>query len=157
MMLLYAILAGLAGTAAMTAFLYLLSYATRRALKVTKILGTMLTNSTQPGGSLSNTVNAVAVGIAAHYSIGALCALVYLALWDSGVGLVSASWGLLFGLAHGIVAMAGWYFFFMLHPRPPLIPLRTYLAALVFAHLIFGFVTAYTFHLFSQPAYTFWQ
>lgn len=156
MKLLYAALAGLAATAAMTAFLYLLSLLTHRVMKVIKILGTMLTNQTQPDGTLSDSISTKVTGTIAHYAVGFFFAIIYLALWDSGVGLMSAAWGLLFGLAHGIVAMLVWYFFFMVHPNPPIIKLKTYLLTLVAAHLVFGLVATYTFYLLVQPAYDFW-
>ncbi|WP_299825239.1 hypothetical protein [uncultured Pontibacter sp.] len=156
MKLLYAILAGLAATAAMTAFLYLLSYLTHRVMKVIKILGTMLTRRTQPDGSLSDAASTKVIGTIAHYAAGIFFALIYLALWDSEVGLITASWGLLFGLAHGIMAMLIWYFFFMMHPNPPIIPLRSYLLTLIAAHVVFGFVVTYTFHRLLQPDYSFW-
>ena len=157
MKFLYAVLAGLAATAAMTAFLYLLSYATHRVMKVIKILGTMLLNRTQPDGSLSDAVSTKAVGTVAHYTVGIFFALIYLAAWDSGVGLLTASWGLLLGLGNGIIGMVVWYFFFMVHPRPPLLKLKTYLTTLIFAHVVFGFVVTYVFYLLSDPAYAFWQ
>ena len=156
MKFLYAIPAGLAATAAMTAFLYLLSFLTHRVMKVVKILGTMITRRTQPDGSLSDATSTKVIGNIAHYLVGIFFAVVYLALWDSGVGLVTASWGLLFGLAHGIIAMLMWYFFFMLHPNPPIIPLKTYLLTLIAAHIVFGFVATYTFYLLLKPNYSFW-
>ncbi|QCR24562.1 DUF2938 domain-containing protein [Pontibacter sp. SGAir0037] len=157
MKLLYAILSGLAATAAMTAFLYLLSYATHRVMKVIKILGTMLLSRTQRNGELSDAIGTRVVGTLAHYLVGILFAIAYLALWESGVGLVTASWGLLFGLGNGILAMFVWYFFFMIHPMPPLIPLRLYLITLIFAHVVFGLVVTYTYYLLSHPEYGFWQ
>lgn len=157
MKLVYAVIAGVAATAAMTAFLYLLSFATHRVMKVVKILGTMLTNRTRPDGALSDAASTKVIGNVAHYLVGIFFAVVYLALWDSEVGLMTASWGLLFGLAHGIIAMLMWYFFFMLHPRPPLVPLKSYLVTLVFAHVVFGFVVTYTFYLLLRPDYTFWR
>jgi hypothetical protein len=157
MKFLYAIVAGLAATAAMTAFLYLLSLATRRVMKVIKILGTMLTNRTHPDGSLSDAGSTKVVGTLAHYAAGILFALFYLALWDSGVGTTTASWGLFFGLAHGLFAMFLWYLFFLVHPRPPIIALRTYLVTLIFAHIIFGLVITYIFYLLQKPDHAFWS
>ncbi|PRY16440.1 hypothetical protein CLV24_101286 [Pontibacter ummariensis] len=157
MKFLIAVLAGIAGTAAMSAFLYLLSYATHRVMKAIKILGTMLLFRTQPNGSLSDAVSTKAVGTVAHYAVGVFFATMYLALWDSGVGALTASWALLFGVGHSIIGMFAWYLFFMVHPKPPLIKLKTYLVTLIFAHILFGFVTTYTFYLFTQPAYSFWQ
>jgi len=152
-----AILASIAGTTAMTAFLYLLTYATHRVMKVIKILGTMLLFRTQPDGGLSDAFSTKVVGTIAHYSVGAFFAVMYLALWDSEVGLISASWSLLFGLANGIVGMFAWYFFFLVHPKPPIINLKTYLLTLIVAHMVFAFITFYTYYLIAQPDYSFWQ
>ena len=157
MKFIHVILASLAGTAAMTAFLYLLSYATHRVMKVIKILGTMLLFRTQPDGSLSDAFSTKVVGTIAHYGVGAFFAVMYLALWDSGLGLVSASWSFLFGLANGIVGMFAWYFFFLVHPNPPRIKLKTYLLTLIVAHIVFAFITFYTYYLILEPGYTFWQ
>lgn len=151
-----AVAAGIAGTAAMTAFLYLLSFLTHRVMKVVRILGTMLLDRTHADGSLSELTGTKVAGTLAHYATGIFFAVIYLALWNSGVGLITASWGVLFGLAHGLVAMVIWYFFFMVHPRPPLITLKTYLTTLVFAHIVFGLVTTYTFYLLTDPGYSFW-
>ncbi|WP_242926862.1 hypothetical protein [Pontibacter vulgaris] len=152
-----AIIAGLAGTAAMTAFLYLLSYITHRVMKVVKTLGTMLLFRTQPDGGLSDATSTKVVGTIAHYAMGVFFAIIYLALWDSGVGMITASWSILLGFAHGIAAMLIWYSFFLVHPKPPIIMLKTYLLTIIFAHIVFGFVTTYTFYLLSQPDYSFWQ
>lgn len=157
MKLLYAVIGGLAATAAMTAFLYLLSLVTHRVMKVIKILGTMLTNRTNPDGSLSDAVSTKVYGTVAHYIFGIIFALFYVALWHSGVGLINASWGLLFGLAHGLMAMFLWYLFFLVHPRPPIISLRTYLVTLIFAHIVYGLVLTYTVYLLAHPDYPFWS
>jgi hypothetical protein len=157
MKLLYAVIGGLAATAAMTAFLYLLSFVTHRVMKVIKILGTMLTNRTHPDGSLSDAVSTKVYGTVAHYLVGIIFALFYIALWHSGVGLINASWGFLFGLAHGLTAMFIWYLFFLVHPRPPLISLRTYLITLIFAHIVYGIVLTYTVYLLAHPEYPFWS
>ncbi|WP_299704438.1 hypothetical protein [uncultured Pontibacter sp.] len=157
MKLLYAVIGGLAATAAMTAFLYLLSLFTHRVMKVIKILGTMLTNRTHPDGSLSDAVSTKVYGTVANYLVGIIFALFYIALWHSGVGLINASWGFLFGLAHGLTAMFIWYLFFLVHPRPPLIALRTYLVTLIFAHIVYGIVLTYTVYLLAHPEYSFWS
>lgn len=157
MKLLFAILAGLAGTAAMTALLYLLSYATHRVLKVIKVLGTMLLDNTRSDGSLSDAISTRVVGTVAHYTVGVLFAIGYLALRESGVGALTASWGMLFGLTHGLFGMVGWYFFFMVHPNPPRLNLRSYLLTLMLVHIFFGLVATYTFYLLSHPEYRFWQ
>jgi hypothetical protein len=157
MKLFYIILAGIAGTASMTAFMYLLSYATRRLMKIIKILGTMLLGRTHTDGTLSNRMSTRVVGLFAHYIVGILFAIGYLALWESGVGSVTASWGIFGGLANGIFAMVIWYFFFMIHPKPPIIALEPYLITLVFAHIVFGFVVCFTYYHLIHPEYGFWR
>ncbi|MBX0334550.1 hypothetical protein K3G39_15010 [Pontibacter sp. HSC-14F20] len=157
MKFLHAVIGGLAATAAMTAFLYLLSFATHRVMKVIRILGTMLTNRTQPDGSLSEATSTKVYGTVAHYLVGIIFALFYIALWHSGVGLINVSWGFLFGLAHGLMAMFIWYLFFLVHLRPPLIALRTYLITLIFAHIVYGVVLTYTVYLLTKPDYPFWS
>ncbi|MFT2008898.1 hypothetical protein ACMA1I_09510 [Pontibacter sp. 13R65] len=157
MKLVYITLAGLGATAAMTAFMYLLTLLTKRTMKVIKILGTMVTHQTQPDGSLSGSMSSAIAGTLAHYALGILFALGYLAFWHSDVGAPTAAWGALFGLAHGLLAMAGWYFYFMLHSQPPVIALRTYLLSLIFAHIIFGIVVSYVYYLLVHPNFSFWS
>ena len=157
MKLIYIILAGFAGTAAMTFFFSLLSLVTHRVMHIPRVLGTMLLGRTHPDGGLSGSKAAKVVGIAAHYGVGILFSIGYLALWESGVGFVTASWGLLVGLGNGIFAMLIWYFFFMIHPKPPIVKLETYLITLVFGHVIFGFVLTFVFYHLIKPEYNFWQ
>jgi hypothetical protein len=155
--LIYVILAGLAGTAAMTTILYLLSLVTTRVMPVPRLLGTMLLGRTHPDGSMSNAPATLMVGTLAHYTVGVLYAIGYLALWESGVGTITASWGLLIGLANGLFAMVIWYFFFMIHPKPPHIRLDRYLIEMVLGHVLFGFVVTFVYYHLTNPEYTFWQ
>nr|WP_221627119.1 hypothetical protein [Pontibacter sp. Tf4] len=150
-------MAGVAGTAAMNTVLYLLSLTTGRVLKIPPLLGTMLLNRTHPDGNLSGAVSTHVVGTVAHYTVGILYAIGYLALWESGVGTITASWGLLIGFGNGIFAMIIWYFFFMIHPRPPHIQLERYLLTLVFSHIIFGFVVTFVYFHLTHPEHSFWQ
>ncbi|MEJ8758133.1 hypothetical protein WG947_14060 [Pontibacter sp. H259] len=156
MNLIYAILAGLAGTAAMTAVLYLLSF-TNRALRVPQVLGTMLLGKTHPDGGLSGTPSTHIIGTAAHFLVGILYAIGYLSLWESGVGSLTFSWSLLMGFANGIFAMIVWYFFFLIHPKPPIIKLERYLVTLIFAHVIFGFIVTYVYYQLTINEHPFWQ
>lgn len=157
MKLIYAILAGIAGTAAMNLVLYLLSLATHRVLNVPQLLGTMLLGRTHPDGSLSASNSTRAVGYLAHFIVGILYIIGYLALWESGVGTVTASWSLLIGFSNGILAMVIWYFFFMIHQKPPLIKLESYLVTMVFSHIFFGFVATLVYYNLSDQEYSFWQ
>ena len=157
MKLVYIILAGITGTATMTVILYLLSVTTNRALHVPQVLGTMLLGKTHSNGSLSQAPSARIVGTIAHFIVGILFAIAYLAFWESGVGTLTFSWSLLMGFANGIFAMIAWYFFFLIHPKPPIIKLERYLVTLIFAHVIFGFIVTYVYYLLTINEHNFWQ
>lgn len=157
MKLLNAILAGVAGTAAMNLALYLFSLVTHRVMNIPQLLGTMLLGRTHPDGGLSNAASTKVIGTAAHYIVGVLYIIGYLALWESGVGTVTASWSLLIGFGNGILAMIIWYFFFMIHPKPPLIQLEKYLVTLIFSHIIFGFVATLVYYQLTHLEYSFWK
>lgn len=157
MKLIYVIIAGLAGTAAMTVFLYFISLLTRHILQMPLLLGTMLLGKTHPNGSLSRSVSTKFVGTLAHYTMGILYAIGYLALWESGVGTITASWSLLIGFGNGILAMVIWYFFIMIHPKPPIIHLEKHLTAILLAHIVFGFILTYVYYQLTHVEYSFWQ
>jgi hypothetical protein len=141
------ILAGVVGTALMTAFMYSMTFLTERVLKVVKILGTMLTFQTAPNGKLSDRPRAISVGIIAHYFIGILFALCYALLWSWGIGGPDLQSGLWLGIGSGFVAIAFWYGFFAIHPNPPAIPLKHYLFTLFLGHIVFAFgvIIAYNY------------
>ncbi len=151
------LLASLAGSTAMSAFLYLASYATHRVMRVIKMLGTMLLFRTQPDGGFSSAFSTRVAGTVAHYLLGALFGAIYLALWDADLGTITASWSLFFGLASGIAGMFLWYFFLMAHPNPPIVSLKTHLSTLLVAYMVFAFFTFYTYYLIVRPNYSFWQ
>ncbi|MCK8492196.1 MULTISPECIES: hypothetical protein [Spirosoma] len=141
------ILAGVAGTAIMTAFMYGMTFVTKRVMKVVKILGTMLTFRTSPDGKLSDTPRAISIGIIAHYAIGVLFAFIYNSLWSRGVGRPDFESGIWLGIGSGVAAIAFWYSFFAIHPNPPAISLKHYLVTLFLAHIVFtyGVILAYNF------------
>ncbi|WP_204281990.1 hypothetical protein [Pontibacter burrus] len=141
----------------MNLILYLLSLVTHRVLNVPQLLGTMLLGRTHPDGSLSRSFSTKLFGNVAHFLVGILYIIGYLALWESGVGTVTASWSLLIGFDNGILAMIIWYFFFMIHPKPPIIQLEKYLITLVFSHIFFGFAATYVYYRLNQPEHSFWQ
>lgn len=132
-------LSGIAGTALMTLFLYLLALATRRQLKVVKILGTLITNQTTPQGGLSNSPLAIWTGIVAHYLVGILFAFCYYFLWNLGIGAPTIPSGMVFGFVSGLFGIAIWTIVFHFHPNPPHnVSLKIYLPTLVIAHIVFG-------------------
>ncbi|GAB3897643.1 hypothetical protein [Spirosoma agri] len=133
------ILASVAGTSLMTAFMYIMTFLTDRIMNVVKILGTMLTFQTSPDGKLSDRPRAISVGIIAHYAIGIVFTLCYSLLWSRGVGQPDFQSGIWFGIGSGLVAIAFWYGLFAIHPNPPAIPLKPYLLTLFVAHIVFTF------------------
>lgn len=141
------IVAGIVGTAFMTLFMYLLTFITERVMKVTQILGTMLTFRTTEEGGLSETKPAVIAGVIGHYCIGILFALCYLLLWRAGIGTPDLMYALLFGFLNGIAGITAWRVFFAIHPNPPDIKLKPYLLTLLAAHLVFALGVVYSFRL----------
>jgi hypothetical protein len=103
-----AIVAGLVGTAAMTAAMYM-GYMMNLRMDMPMTLGTMFL----PRGPAAWTL-----GLMLHFMMGALFFVIYAALFDAltidgGVAGVSA----LFGLAHGVVAGAAMGMMPAMHPR----------------------------------------
>ncbi|MFD2574534.1 hypothetical protein ACFSUS_28120 [Spirosoma soli] len=146
MKLLHIILAGIAGTALMTFFMYIMTFITDRVMKVTQILGTMLTFQTSPDGNLSDSRLAVTVGIIGHYLIGIAFALCYYGLWLLSIGQPDFQSGIWLGIGSGLAAIIFWYSFFVLHPKPPAISLKPYLLSLFMAHLVFTFGVIVTYN-----------
>ncbi|WP_460977807.1 DUF6789 family protein [Spirosoma knui] len=140
------IIAGIAGTALMTLFMYIMTFFTERVMKVTKILGTMLTFETSPDGKLSDSKRAIAVGILAHYTIGIAFALAYYLLWSLHIGRPDIQSGIWFGVGSGLVAIVSWFSFFAMHPKPPAIQLKPYLLSLFVAHIVFTYGVILTYN-----------
>src|SRR4051812_8688055 len=122
MKLLSAIISGIAGTAFMTLFMYVLSYITKRRLKVVKILGTMLTIYSNPEGKLSESNKAITVGILSHYGVGIFFSICYIILWRNNIGKPDLINAFIFGTINGIFGIFIWRLFLFLHPSPPKLP-----------------------------------
>ena len=143
--------AGIAGTAFMTLFLYLLTPLMHRQLKVVKVLGTMLTNQTTPNGELSERPMAIWVGGTVHYLIGIMFTFCYYFLWRSGIGKPDLSSGAVFGFVTGLFGIAVWRVFFWVHPNPPrTVSLPSYLLSLLIAHVVFGVFAHLTYSFLIQ-------
>ncbi|WP_276373647.1 hypothetical protein [Chryseolinea sp. H1M3-3] len=130
--------AGVIGTAVMTAVMYSIAYLANDRFKVVKILGTMLTFQTTTEKGLSDQPSAIVVGIIAHYLVGIGFTFVYFWLWTNnyvGEDFFTASW---LGLINGIVGAIGWRIFIAIHPNPPRLSLAQYLVAIVFGHVFFA-------------------
>jgi uncharacterized membrane protein YagU involved in acid resistance len=138
MNILTAIAAGIGGTAVMTAFIYLLSYTTKKRLKVVKILGTMLTFQTTPDKQTSEHSSAIVVGIIGHYLVGIIFSVIYYLLWTHGIGKPDLMTCAIYGFISGIVGIIVWRIFFVLHPNPPAVPLKDYIVSILIGHIFFG-------------------
>jgi uncharacterized membrane protein YagU involved in acid resistance len=139
-------LSGIAGTAFMTLFMYLLGYITKRRLKVVKILGTMLTLYSNPDGKLSENNKAITIGLLTHYSIGIVFSICYLILWGNGIGKPDITYGFIFGIINGILGIFIWRLFILIHPSPPRLPFKTYMSSLVLGHVVYALVVIGTFN-----------
>ncbi len=140
-------IASLAGTSAMTLFMYILSFITGYKTKVINVLGTLLTFQAGPNGELSTSPLAVSIGSIAHYAIGFAFTLVYGWIWWKE--LLQPDWWsiLILGTISGILAIGFWGTVLKIHPRPPRVKLSAYLIAIFFAHYVFvwGVVLGFKF------------
>ncbi len=103
-----AILAGLIGTAAMTAAMYA-GYAMNMRIDMPMLLGTMFL----PKGAA-----AWSLGLMLHFMMGAVFFVIYAALFDAlSIETSVAGWSALFGLIHGVVAGAAMGMMPAMHPR----------------------------------------
>ncbi len=140
-------IASLAGTSAMTLFMYLLSFITGYRTQVINVLGTLITFQAGPDGELSKSLLAVSVGTITHYAIGFGFALVYGWLWAEDV-LQPDWWSILIlGTLSGILAVGFWGTVLTIHPRAPRVKRSAYLIAIFFAHYVFvwGVVSGFNF------------
>jgi hypothetical protein len=138
-MVLKIIIAGIVGTAVMTAVMYLIAYVTKDRFKVVKVLGTMLTFQTTRDKGLSDSPSAIAVGIIAHYLVGIGFTFIYEWLWSERIltpDFLNAAW---MGFINGIVGALVWKIFITIHPNPPTLPLKSYLVAITAGHVFFAF------------------
>ena len=129
-----AIVAGLVGTAVMTALMYIAPSMGMPKMDILNMLGTMFVEPDD---------NAMLLGAVAHFMMGVIFAIIYVLLWTTvGIGTAGWLWGLIFGVVHGLVAivaipiMVG-----NMHPRPPEMeqgPLM--MMGLILGHAVFGIV-----------------
>jgi hypothetical protein len=139
--------AGIAGTGAMTFFVYLVAYISKRRFKVVRILGTMLTFRTTIDKGLSLKPSTIIAGGIAHYKVGITFAAIYAWLWMHDIGAPDFANALLFGFVNGLLAVIAWWWFIALHPNPPLLPLPSYLFTIFLGHFIFALGVTGTYRL----------
>jgi hypothetical protein len=146
-LLLKAIIVGISGTTAMTAFLYLNAWVFKKRLKVIPVLGTMLTNQTTGDKGLSSRRSALLCGTVAHYIVGIGFAYIYLLLWEKGIGQPVTSDSLAFGIINGMFAALVWWVFIRIHPNPPFLPVISYLLFIFLGHLVFALGNKWIYQL----------
>ncbi len=103
-----ALVAGLAGTAVMTAIMYM-GFVMGMRMDMPMMLGTMF---------LRKGPAAWLLGVMIHFMMGAAFFVVYAALFSAlGLETSLAGWGALFGLAHGVAAGMAMGMMGTMHPR----------------------------------------
>lgn len=141
--------AGMIGTFLMTFFLNILSTYNSRIMSMHLVLRTMLTFGPNYEGDLSGHRRAVLTGYAAHYGIGVMFMFLYYTLWRYEIVKPDLIGGIFLGAAGGVVAIIFWYWFFVIHPNPPAVPLRGYFINVFLAHFVFALSGIVAFNLIS--------
>ena len=143
MALLTTILAGIAGTLAMTCFTQITAQLLKKPFYVVIILATMLPFKGELKFPAASTY---IVATILHYLIGVVFSYIYLWLMLEGLITNNTLTALLFGAAIGTVAIIGWRLFFMIHPSPPPIE-PTYFVMIWVGHIWLSIIAAAIFRL----------
>ena len=141
-----ALVGGIAGTTAMTAFSYLVSQKQDKYFKEPQILNDLLYRLS----GVAERNRMPLPGFLAHYATGILFSTVYNLFSKRMRTLPLPVSGLVSGLAFGLLGIGIWKTVFSLHPRPPKIDLNSFLGHLIVAHIIFGESVAMTTALLPQ-------
>jgi len=128
------VIAGLAGTVAMTILMYLAPLMGMPKLDIIAMLGTMFT---------SNKTVSTIIGVMAHLMMGVVFAFIYALLWSFGIGSPTWLWGLIFGAVHGLVVYMIMPMINRMHPRSVEMEGGTKMAVgMVMVHMVYGLVVA---------------
>ena len=128
------IIAGLAGTVAMTILMYLAPLMGMPKLDIIAMLGTMFTSN--------NTVSTI-IGVMAHFMMGVVFAFIYVLLWSFGIGSPTWMWGLIFGAVHGLMVYLIMPMINRMHTHPVEMEGGTKLAVgKLMVHMLYGLVVA---------------
>lgn len=135
-----AIIAGLDATVVMTLLMYAAPRMGMPKMDIIGMLGSMFTTGKR---------TATGIGLVVHFMMGVAFALVYAYTWSIGIGSVGLLWGLIFGIAHAVVAIVMMPLMMRMHPRPPAMQggPKTILGQ-VMGHAVFGLVVAVTYAAF---------
>ncbi len=140
---------GLTGTLLMTIFFNMMSAYNNKIMSMHLVLRTMLTFGRNYQGNLSWHRRAVLTGYLAHYGIGVFFMFLYYVLWRYEIVAPDFAGGLFLGAAGGVISIIFWYWFFVIHPNPPKVPLRGYFTNVFLAHFVFALSAIVTYHLLT--------
>ena len=149
-----AIIAGLAGTAAMTLLMYVAPLLGMPKMDIMRMLGSMFTSARGVAtgqGTVSGSDQALTLGLGSmiHLMMGAVFGLIYALLWSLGIGSATWIWGLIFGALHGVMAIGMMPLMMRMHPNPPQMaggPLV--MAGQLMGHMVYGLVVALVYSAF---------
>jgi uncharacterized membrane protein YagU involved in acid resistance len=149
MSILGAIVAGVVGTAVITIVMNMAPQMGMPKMDIVGMLGSMFS----PQGNRI-------VGLAMHLMMGVVFAIIYVLLWNAGIGTAGLLWGALFGAGHWLVAGAMMGGMSMMHAgvkagtveAPGIFMLHNggtvaFMGGLI-GHVIFGLVVALVYGLF---------
>jgi hypothetical protein len=128
------LVAGLAGTTAMTIFSYLLSKKRRSNFMEPELLAKM---AAAPLGKPLALVG----GWAVHYGVGVLFSGIYSGILRPKHFRRPVRSGSLVGALTGVVAVLGWHTCLSLHPSPPVTQRKRFYGQLITGHMIFAVVS----------------
>jgi hypothetical protein len=131
------IIAGSAGTSAMTIFSYALSEVRDTNFKEPVLLAKMIANLNVPIKKEDTRLQ----GWLLHYGVGIFFAFTYRHFLKEIRPLDKVKAGLIIGALTGVFGMSVWRLTFLLHPKPPVTNYRRFYGQLLVAHVIFGVVT----------------
>ncbi|MGN6530474.1 MAG: hypothetical protein ACTHK0_01815 [Ginsengibacter sp.] len=131
------LLAAACGTAAMTAFSYLISRKKNKDFREPRLLGKMVYRAVPE----IKKPQAKVTGWILHSATGLTFAIMYQFLLKDTKLKSNIPDGLVLGLVNGIVAVAIWKATFSLHPNPPEIHFNDFYKHLILAHIVFGTTT----------------
>ncbi|SEL53667.1 hypothetical protein SAMN04488505_102491 [Chitinophaga rupis] len=134
------VLAGIAGTAVMTGFAYLLSFLANKNWRVIHVLAAVLSGPRLQVQPLPYTRTRLIIAGVVHYVIGVLFAIAYRMLVDAGVVSYTFTSAALYGVAIGVLAMLVWRITFALRYKPHGVQLSSYLPVIGSGHILFSLV-----------------
>jgi hypothetical protein len=128
------LIAAACGTAAMTAFSYLISRKKNKDFREPRLLGKMVYRAVPE----IKKPQAKVIGWILHCTTGLTFTIVYHYLLKKTKLKSNVSEGIIVGLVNGIVAVGIWKATFSLHPDPPQIHFNDFYKHLVLAHVVFA-------------------